>query len=766
MGSQKSIIKILGIALTMCFISLVFFEKKVMAEATTYGCVTASSLHVRKSYSSSSSSLGKVTKGTVVAIYSSKKDKNNEKWYKVGVSIAEKSITGYVHSDYVEKIKTYSYVKRTGVVNASTLNIRKSMSTSSAIVAKALKGTRVTIVGEQKVSGTKWVKITYTANKKTITGYTHSTYITRDKITVETTQYLFGVSNASNIPVYQKANTYTQLKAKVAKNQEVVISGSLVVDGVKWYKVKIKMNGTNVYGYLNAKYITKKTATVKQTESLDGKIIKETKSYKIASSVSKTIKKMPVNQKITVTGVIEVNGAKWYRTSFKISKKSYDAYVLASCVQLDADAVFEQSLSNFPSSYKAALRTLHEKYPEWKFVAVETNLDWNDVILNESKVGRNTIQSNLPKGGTVTAYSAPFSYLSTKPGAYNWETDTYALMDGTNWYTASEEVIAHYMDPRNNLTEDKIWQFEALAYDEEQNIDVVKKILNNTFMQGDFSVIDKATGEVDTGNYANTFMKAGKTVGASPYFLAARAKQELGVNGSGSVSGNYPGYPGIYNYYNIGANDSSTGGAIANGLKWASTGTTYYRPWTSVTKSILGGAQYIATSYINKGQNTLYLQKFNVAYYPYYSHQYMTNVKAPTSEAYSQYRSYSALNILDQSYVFYIPVYKNMPKNVCELPQSKGNPNSYIKTLTATYNNKTYSLTPTFNYMNTSYTLVVPNNVDQIKISGTPISKYATISGDGVYSLTAGKTTTITIKGIAQNGTTTTYTLKVSRLAQ
>lgn len=115
-----------------------------------------------------------------------------------------------------------------------------------------------------------------------------------------------------------------------------------------------------------------------------------------------------------------------------------------------------------------------------KFVAVNTGLDWNTVIKEETRVGRNTIQSELPNGGT---YGVPFSYLSTESGAYDWSKDKYTLMDGTNWFTADTKVIEHYMDPRNFLTSDKIFQFEAQAYDSTQKSSVVSSILSNTFMK-------------------------------------------------------------------------------------------------------------------------------------------------------------------------------------------------------------------------------------------------------------------------------------------
>lgn len=89
----------------------------------------------------------------------------------------------------------------------------------------------------------------------------------------------------------------------------------------------------------------------------------------------------------------------------------------------------------------------------------------------------------------------------------------------------------------------------------------------------------------------------------------------------------------------------------------------YGRPWTTPKKSIVGGARFIASSYISKGQFTSYLKKFNVnpnAYYNQFSHQYMANLAAPSSEAYSSYKTYQANNLFSLPLEFDIPVFQNM----------------------------------------------------------------------------------------------------------
>ena len=95
----------------------------------------------------------------------------------------------------------------------------------------------------------------------------------------------------------------------------------------------------------------------------------------------------------------------------------------------------------------------------------------------------------------------------------------------------------------------------------------------------------------------------------------------------------------------------------------------YLRPWTSPKSAIMGGALFITESYINKGQFNSYLKKFNVnpATGRVFNHQYMANLAAPSSEAYSSYKSYLANGLLNLPLEFTIPIFDNMP-DVTALP--------------------------------------------------------------------------------------------------
>ena len=133
------------------------------------------------------------------------------------------------------------------------------------------------------------------------------------------------------------------------------------------------------------------------------------------------------------------------------------------------------------------------------------------------------------------------------------------------------------------------------------------------------------------------------------------------------------GYEGLYNFYNIGATSHADYlQVIKNGLQYAKDGkgasqetrTKYIIPWNTKERSITGGGIFIGSRYINVGQNTIYLQKFdvndersNVLFW----HQYMTNILAPYSEAKIIYTGYLNSGLLNYPISFTIPVYNNMP---------------------------------------------------------------------------------------------------------
>ncbi|MBQ9767950.1 MAG: cadherin-like beta sandwich domain-containing protein, partial [Lachnospiraceae bacterium] len=287
-------------------------------------------------------------------------------------------------------------------------------------------------------------------------------------------------------------------------------------------------------------------------------------------------------------------------------------------------------------------------------------------------------------------------------------------------------------------------------------------------------VYEDETGELKSISYAETFIKAAEYSGVSPYHLATRVKQEV-VTGtstvSNSVTGTVSGFEGLYNFYNIGAYHSTqAGGAIANGLKYAKYGSSTddalndasLIPWDNRYSAIVGGAYIIGSSYINRGQNTIYLQKFNMTPYYTYSHQYMANVAAPSSEGKKTAQAYAGAT--DSQVVFSIPVYLNMPSFACPEPTTAYNPNNYLSKLSVqSVDGTNYALTPSFNGTSvTEYNIIVPNSTEVVNISAVAVSKKASVFGDGYQTLSVGMNT-LTVAVVAEDGSKREYVLYVVR---
>ncbi len=365
-------------------------------------------------------------------------------------------------------------------------------------------------------------------------------------------------------------------------------------------------------------------------------------------------------QSVRITGVGEDSFHNiWYQTGIDIGGSSYigyierdylayadedllaweDRWISGQTYRMDAEtaqAKLPADIAQFPASYQSGLLNLKTAHPNWIFVRMETDLDWKTAVQEENKNSRSLISSSVTS---------------------SWKTADF----DKSWSYPSDGILAYYMDPRNFLSENYIFQFELLSYNDTYHKEsAVQSILNGTFMSG------AIPGDSKGQSYAQAFCNIARQLGVSPFHLASRVRQEQGNGTSPLISGTHPSYPGVYNYFNIGATGKGSAQVIENGLKKAAE----YK-WTTRYLSLEGGSNIISKDYIRKGQNTLYLQKFNVSKTSpsgLYQHQYMQNIAAPSSEAVSVKKAYATAGSLNNPFVFRIPVYKNMPSSACPQP--------------------------------------------------------------------------------------------------
>lgn len=682
---------------------------------------------------------------------------------------------------------------------------------------------KVTILRETITDGSKWYYVSFQSGKSTLKGFVLSDYVkldTKNKVLarVYNTAGVKIQTKAGNNKSYLKVN---KKDVKIKHNLHLSIVGESTVSGIKWFKVEFTYAKNTRTGYMKAsdtifreitnKNVEKETPqketpqTEPPTTSRAGVITGNNLRVRAGAGTNwaqvfdakNNLIYLHSGHKVTILSESLQGTTIWYEVGFQYGTEALTGFVSGDYVKIDetvttppaetdnnqsgsgennagdtepvipdiplTDAEFETSLTEqgFPESYKPYLRQLHSMYPHWKFQAYHTNLDWNTAILNQSKVGKNLITNSKNIG-----------WKSLETGAYNWRTDTFIPYDGSTWVTASKEAIAYYMDPRNFLSGSGIFQFELLSYQPAYQTKAgVENILKNTALYNKgYEYEDGIIKQKITTTYGDTFIKAAEISLVSPYHLASRVKQEV-VTGtstlSSSVSGTVSGYEGFYNFFNIGATHSTAaGGAVINGLKYAMNGTAnaatnelYMIPWNSPYRSIVGGSNFIGSSYINRGQNTVYLQKFNSTSISTYSHQYMANVEAAKTEAIKTFDAYSGMT--DIPIVFSIPIYLNMPSNPCPEPANVLNPNNLLAFLGI----DGYVLTPTFNVAdmeNITYNLIVPGNIAGVNVQANPVNKKAKVTGNGYVPLNVGNNL-VHVAVTAENGDIREYRINIVR---
>lgn len=576
------------------------------------------------------------------------------------------------------------------------------------------------------------------------------------------------------------------------------------------------------------------------------------------------------------------------KTWYKFLYENRPAYIRSDFTKKSNTYVFDQNFENhltnegFPEDYKVLLRQIHADYPNYVFRKQQINMDFNYAVDQEMLGAR-----------TLVTKGAISSYKSTDVGKYDWTTSTWPTFDGNSWVCASREVVTYYMDPRTQLYDPYIYEFEEQKYNSNyQTLQGVVEMVKGTFLDGRITtqnisnksegsilpiitsgnnqnttnnsdIINSTVPNINTSNnttnnsnnagfypskgpgldnigndvrnnsantnnygpgindfsglqqpilknnkkdngvvaftnsriivmpnielgiegsvnsaidenstYQYTYLPAGNysyaeiiynacaQIGINPYVCVAMILQEQGIEGkSDSISGKNSKFPGIYNYGNIGsyANQSQGLSSVENGLLFASTEGSYNRPWNSKEKALYGIIDYYANSFINKGQDTFYLKKWNVQGNNPFAHQYMTNVLGAANEAVFLSQAYDEA-MKSVTHEFKIVCYNNMPQEISVLPTNDGSPNNRLKTL----NVEGYVLTPTFDTNVNNYTLVLPDNVTNIKVSATPFDSKAQLNGVGNIPITVSNTI-INVNVIAQSGDIRQYNIYVYR---
>ena len=344
---------------------------------------------------------------------------------------------------------------------------------------------------------------------------------------------------------------------------------------------------------------------------------------KIVKNIGRVIKQIPTKIKIFLAIILIVIIAIISISIIRTNEEKKQKYEIYDGTNLDEE--------KYPG-YKELIDNLKEAHPNWTFTLFYTRLDWDEVISNE---GHSDFRTNP---------------LNLIPDYYEYPEDWVCQVcvnrryDNGSWLCASDEAIRQQMNPKNILDEDNIFQFLELKYTEgAHTVDGIKSLTEGSFLEGDST--------------AEALLQAGRNANVDPYFITSRLIQEQGREGT-VLSRGYE-YNGVvvYNPFNIAATGNDTEEILQNAAQYA-----YNQGWDTIEKALIGGVDFVKNGYIEVGQNTLYLQKFDIVNQDgeLYTNQYMQNLFAPESEAENMRDIYEASNTVDSNLNFIIPLYENM----------------------------------------------------------------------------------------------------------
>ncbi len=250
--------------------------------------------------------------------------------------------------------------------------------------------------------------------------------------------------------------------------------------------------------------------------------------------------------------------------------------------------------AGFTDEYIDDLTALHKKYPDWNFEALITGMDLDTAVGKERK---NHSQQLIE----ITSSNTSKKYYCTCSSCY--KNGNYVIQEGSDWVSASESAVKYYMNPVNFLDEKNIFQFESTTYDSSQTISGIETILEGTWMHSAYIKYKDSSGNTVTYSpktkYSEAILAAAKNSGMSAYYLAGKIVKEVGSTSATAtgVSGTNSTYPGIYNYYSIGAASSAV-----NGLKWASTSSSGY--YTNCSANLRESASASSTKLVTLPKGT------------------------------------------------------------------------------------------------------------------------------------------------------------------
>lgn len=169
---------------------------------------------------------------------------------------------------------------KTATVDTTVLNVRQSSSTSSPIVGKLTKGTKVSVLSTKG----SWAQIEYKGQKR----YVSSTYLKMTSTSSTSAQKVEKVySVTENLNLRSSASLKASVLLTIPKNKEV----QYISKSGNWYRVKY---GSKT-GYVSSQYVRSENKVIKEVMSTVSKTSTSSSSSLTNSSSTKNVYTTTVN---------------------------------------------------------------------------------------------------------------------------------------------------------------------------------------------------------------------------------------------------------------------------------------------------------------------------------------------------------------------------------------------------------------------------------------------------------------------------------------
>jgi mannosyl-glycoprotein endo-beta-N-acetylglucosaminidase len=310
-------------------------------------------------------------------------------------------------------------------------------------------------------------------------------------------------------------------------------------------------------------------------------------------------------------------------------------------------------ITNYDSSFDDALKRQvdakgqtdkrYDTYIRSDFLTVNNTSNPTSGTVNMSSTGnvtnvrlRGGPGTNFWEVGQVSSGDT-LSVLGSTSGQDGWI--WYQIRYNKTWVNASPADIEYYLNP-NNFSPNTNSFFQFLKLSESAGLDAQELNEKILFDKGALRGMGQA------------FINAGNTHRVNEIYLISHALLETGNGMSSLARGVQINGRTVYNMYGIGAYDSCP---HTCGAQYA-----FDKGWFTPESAIIGGAEFVARNYLNRGQDTLYKMKWNPANPA--THQYATDIGWAVKQTTRMANLYGMVSNYQLSYD--IPRYRNQPGNV------------------------------------------------------------------------------------------------------